>query len=47
MKNTNLYDILEQIKKRPGMYFGNRSIFCLQSFIDGYFYVKQEIKLKG
>lgn len=31
-----LQDILQQIKNRPAMYLGSRSISCLYAFLNGY-----------
>lgn len=42
---NDLYDLLDKIKKRPPAYFGKRSIFHLQAFLDGYNYSRRELKL--
>ena len=34
----NLYALIDQIRKRPAMYFGADSITALQNFINGYIY---------
>ncbi|HLP90025.1 MAG TPA: hypothetical protein VK184_15720 [Nostocaceae cyanobacterium] len=39
----NLYNLLQNIKKRPAMYLGRNSIFSLQSFLDGYYFARREI----
>ena len=41
----DLYDLLQQIKKRPPAYFGTRSIFHLQAFLDGYRHARYRLKL--
>ncbi len=42
----NLYALIDQIRKRPAMYFGANSITALQNFINGYTYAcyAQEIQ---
>ena len=37
----NIDELLDQITKRPTMYIGEPSIFCLKAFIDG-FVISQE-----
>ena len=34
----NLYDLILQIRERPAMYFGAKSISALDNFINGYTY---------
>ncbi len=36
-RNESLFTMLEALRKRPGMYLGNKSIRLLQAFICGYF----------
>jgi len=39
-----LFELLEQIRKRPGMYLSsNHSIGRLQSFLDGYYFCKASL----
>lgn len=33
---SNLYELIERLKKRPGMYLGKASIIRFKSFLDGY-----------
>ncbi|NJL61390.1 MAG: hypothetical protein HC903_05610 [Methylacidiphilales bacterium] len=40
-----LYNLLQSIKKRPGMYLGKCSISRLRSFLDGYMLARQEFGL--
>lgn len=42
---TELYDILEQIKKRPPAYLQQPSIFYLEAFLSGYFYARIALNL--
>ncbi len=42
---SNLYEMLNRIKKRPAMYLGKNSIFSLQAFLAGYNGAKREIGL--
>ncbi|MGB3694157.1 MAG: hypothetical protein WA999_15670 [Spirulinaceae cyanobacterium] len=41
----DIYDTLKEIQKRPPLYLGGRSIFRLESFLYGYFYVKKKMGL--
>ncbi|EIC31602.1 MULTISPECIES: hypothetical protein [Methylomicrobium] len=34
----NIFDLLGNIKLRPGLYLGGRSIVKLRNFLDGYYY---------
>ena len=38
----DLYELLQEIKARPALYVGGKSIFRLESFIDGYFYARRD-----
>ncbi|MEB3215217.1 MAG: hypothetical protein VKN72_03015 [Nostocales cyanobacterium 94392] len=42
---SNLYEMLNRIKKRPAMYLGKHSIFSLQAFLAGYNGAKREMGL--
>lgn len=42
---SNLYEMLNRIKKRPAMYLGKNSIFSLQAFLAGYNGAKREMGL--
>jgi hypothetical protein len=33
---NNLYDLLNEIRKRPAMYLGSKSLSSLRQFVDGY-----------
>jgi hypothetical protein len=35
-RKVKLYDLLDSLRKRPGMYFGKASITLLNAFLDGY-----------
>jgi hypothetical protein len=35
-RKVKLYDLLESLRKRPGMYLGSASITLLKAFLDGY-----------
>lgn len=39
----SLYDLLQNIKKRPAIYIGKNSIFNLQAFLDGYYFARREV----
>lgn len=36
-----IYELLERIKPRPGMYLGKKSITLLKAFISGYYFARQ------
>lgn len=36
IKVNNVFELIELIKKRPGLYIGNNNITSMQNFIDGY-----------
>lgn len=38
----NIYELLEMIKQRPGIYLGQRSLTALAGFIGGYFFAIAE-----
>lgn len=40
---TNLYQLLNKIKKAPAMYLGRHSIICLQAFLSGYSVAQYEL----
>jgi hypothetical protein len=40
---SDLYDLLEKIRKRPPMYLGYYSIFNLQSFLAGRYQARHEL----
>ena len=40
---SNLYQLLEKIKKRPSMYLGKAEITNLRSYISGYLIAKREL----
>jgi len=37
-----LFQLLEKIKERPGLYLGKKSIVNLRSFLDGYYFALME-----
>jgi len=39
----SLYGLLENIKRRPGMYLGSSSIIRLKSYLDGYFSAREDM----
>ena len=41
----DLYEVFETIKKKPSMYLGRKSIFSLEAFYYGYFFVRNELGL--
>lgn len=41
----NFYSLLQKIQKRPALYLGRKSIFSLQSFLDGYYYARRELDI--
>ena len=45
VKNEYLYDLLERIKKRPGMYLGKPSITRLNMLLTGYSMARIELDL--
>ena len=45
IKSEYLYEMLQEIKKRPGMYLGKRSITRLRSFLDGYMGAREDLGL--
>jgi hypothetical protein len=45
IKSEYLYEMLQEIKKRPGMYLGKRSISRLRSFLDGYMGAREDLGL--
>ncbi|MFB2894124.1 hypothetical protein ACE1CI_14535 [Aerosakkonemataceae cyanobacterium BLCC-F50] len=45
VKSEYLYEMLQEIKKRPGMYLGKRSISRLRSFLDGYMGAREDLGL--
>jgi hypothetical protein len=45
IKSEYLYEMLQQIKQRPGMYLGKCSITRLRSFLDGYMAARQDLGL--
>ena len=45
VKAEYLYEMLQSIKQRPGMYLGRCSITRLQSFLDGYMGARQDLGL--
>jgi hypothetical protein len=42
---TDLYQLLKKIEKRPSLYIGKKSIFNLQSFLDGYYFARRELQI--
>jgi hypothetical protein len=40
---TNIYQLIDRIKKRPGMYLGKPSIIRLKSFLDGYMGAREDL----
>jgi hypothetical protein len=40
---TNIYQLIDRIKKRPGMYLGKPSIIRLKAFLDGYMGARQDL----
>lgn len=45
VKSEYLYEMLQEIEKRPGMYLGKRSITRLRSFLDGYMGAREDLGL--
>ena len=45
VKAEYLYEMLQSIKQRPGMYLGRCSITRLRSFLDGYMGARQDLGL--
>lgn len=45
VQSEYLYDLLQRIKERPGMYLGKRSITRLRMLLAGYSLARQELKL--
>lgn len=45
VKAEYLYEMLQNIKQRPGMYLGRCSITRLRSFLDGYMGARQDLGL--
>lgn len=45
VKSEYLYEILQEIKKRPGMFLGRNSITRLRSFLDGYMGAREDLGL--
>lgn len=45
VKAEYLYEMLQRIKQRPGMYLGRCSITRLRSFLDGYMDARQDLCL--
>ncbi|MDF5727140.1 MAG: hypothetical protein PUP92_03670 [Rhizonema sp. PD38] len=45
VKAEYFYEMLQSIKKRPGMYLGKCSITRLKSFLDGYIAARQDLGL--
>lgn len=43
----NIFDLLTNIKPRPGLYFGGHSIVKLKSFLDGYYYALLANSING
>jgi hypothetical protein len=35
-ENSNIYDLLDRLRERPGLYLGVKSISRLRAFLDGY-----------
>lgn len=42
---SDLYDLCKQIEKKPAMYVGGKSIFLLESFINGYLWARSELDI--
>ena len=42
----NFDNLLQKIQKRPAMYLGQKSIFSLQAFLDGYYFARRELKIE-
>ncbi|MCL1471088.1 hypothetical protein [Argonema antarcticum] len=45
VKSEYLYEMLQEIKKRPGMFLGRCSITRLRSFLDGYMGAREDLGL--
>ena len=45
VKSEYFYEMMESIKKRPGMYLGKCSISNLRSFLDGYMLARRYLGL--
>jgi hypothetical protein len=44
-KSEYLYEMLQEIKQRPAMYFGKCSLTCLRAFLDGYMGARLDLGL--
>ncbi|BAZ14908.1 hypothetical protein NIES4071_67780 [Calothrix sp. NIES-4071] len=44
---SKLYELLEKIKQRPGMYLGTASITSLRMFLVGYQFARREMRLEN
>ena len=44
-KSEYLYEMLQRIQQRPGMFLGKPSITRLKSFLDGYIASRQDLSL--
>ncbi|HEY9848000.1 MAG TPA: hypothetical protein V6D28_00970 [Leptolyngbyaceae cyanobacterium] len=45
VKSEYLYEMLQEIKKRPGIFLGRSSITRLRSFLDGYMGAREDLGL--
>lgn len=43
----DLYELLDMMRERPGMYLGGNSIYRLESFINGYLFARTEMGLES
>lgn len=41
----DLYDLIENIRKRPSLYLGKPSLEHLQVFLDGYSFARRQLKI--
>ncbi|NET55603.1 MAG: hypothetical protein F6K47_05365 [Symploca sp. SIO2E6] len=43
MSKDNLFELLEKISRKPGLYIGSHSVTALRHFLVGYKFARQEI----
>jgi hypothetical protein len=43
---SKLYEVLDKIKERPGMYIGRSSVSDLFMFLVGYGFARNELKIE-
>ncbi len=45
MGNNNIFELLEKIHQKPGLYIGSSSVTALRHFLVGYKFARQEMKI--